>query len=324
MKEVVVVPTYDRNEYLDCCLRRIRDQDGDIGILVSVDRCRIIPDETRSILAKYKAEGFAAGEHNHYGNSYNVLRALRVVYYFGGVDLLHYCEDDTMMHPDCLAWHREVHADIPGIFASCGWVFNRFAPINADTQMAPWYYAPNACFSREKLALIVKHAVPAYFDNMRGYVLSTFPSSVLHNRGRQENTAFYEQDAIVQYCLGEDKTQCVWRGTALVDHVGASGYNRKKGPVFEGTLDERVTKVEALIADPHWRAELFGREIVEREIGHRLGKREYLYRVNFGGWESEFVSELRNEQLPRRLNSVDVPDDALITQSLRGALRGEG
>jgi glycosyltransferase involved in cell wall biosynthesis len=323
VREIVIVPTYNRNEYLHCCLRRIREQDKRVDIMVSVDRCFVIPDETLRVIDEHGAFGIAAGEHNGYGNSYNVLRALQIAH-LSGPELFHVCEDDTMMHPDCLAWHREMHEDMPGIFASCGWVFNRHAPINNDLQMAPWYYAPNACFSKEKLGMVVRHARTAYFDNMREYVLATFPNSQLHNRGRQENTAFFEQDAIVQYVLGEDKSQCVWRGIALVDHVGASGYNRKKGPVFEGTLDERVTKVEALIADPHWRAELFGREIVEREIGHRLGKREYVHKVSFAGWESMFVSELRTEQLPRRLNSVDLPDDAVVTSSLRDVLRGEG
>lgn len=321
MREVVVVPTFERNHYLACCLKRIREQDPNIDIMVSLDHGRG-NGEFLGVLNRFKAPFRLTPPHDFHGNSFNALSALKWACN-QGYELIHYCEDDTMMHPDCLAWHREVHEENPNIFASCGWVFNREAPILPDIAFAPWYYAPNACFKREKLELVVAHAKPEYFQDMRGYVLRTFPNSLLHNRGRQEDTAYYEQDAIVQYCLMEDKSQVVWRGTALVDHVGASGYNRKKGPVFDGTLDERITKVESLIADPHWRADLFGRSIVEREIGGTLPKREYHYRVTLpGGWLSKFVSELKLEQLPERINSVNLPVESSV--SLWDALRGEG
>jgi hypothetical protein len=207
---------------------------------------------------------------------------------------------------------------MPGIFASCGWVCNLHAPIEPDLALVPWIYTPQFSIKRNKLALVAKHANHDYYSDMRGYVLRTFPNSILHNRGAQANTAFFEQDAILQYCLMEDKSQVAWRGTALVDHVGVSGYNRPSGLVFEGTLDERVTKVESLIADAHWRAEIFGRAIVEREIGHKLRQRRYVYSIKLpGGWTSEFVSELKREQLPRRLNSVPMPADAVITGTLQ-------
>jgi hypothetical protein len=319
MRECVVIPTtVDRSHYLHCALRRIREQDPKIEIAVFLDRCDGGGADTYQIAGKFHASLYYVGRHTLYGNSLAALTALQWALVTEDFDLIHYCESDTMMHPDCLAWHREIHADMPNIFAACGWVCNLHAPIEPDLALVPWYYAPNASFKRDKLALIVKHAIPEYFQDMRGYVLKTFPNSILHNRGAQTNTQFFEQDGLIQYVLMEDKSQVAWRGTALVDHVGVSGYNRPSGLVFEGTLDERVTKVESLIADAHWRAELFGRAIVEREIGHKLRKREYVYSIRLpGGWTSELVSELKLEQLPRRLNSVPMPRDAVITGSLR-------
>ncbi len=316
MREVVLVPTYQRDHYLACCLKRIRAQDKKIRIVVCGDQ-GVASGDAVLLVTDFDTSLFLGDKHKTYGNTYNVMRSLRWAY-AEGFDLIHYCEDDTMMHPDCLAWHREVHEDMPNIFAACGWVGNQHAPIEPDLALLPWIYTPNYSIKREKLALVVKHAVREYYNDMRGYVLRTFPNSLLHNRGRQENTAFYEQDAILQYCLMEDKSQVAWRGTALVDHVGISGYNRPNGPVFEGTLDERVTKVESLIADPHTRAEIFGRAIVEREIGHVLPKREWIYSITLpGGWTSEFVSESKLEMLPKRLNSVPMPKDAIITATLR-------
>ena len=323
MRECVLIPvTPDRAHYLACALKRIRAQDESVDIAIFLDRVETIKRNGREkleilSLAPNGAAVFDVPEHAYYGNSFAVMLAYKWAY-DQGYDLIHYCESDVMMHPDCLAWNREVHETIPGIFASCGWVFNRQAPIEPDLAIAPWIYTPQYSIKREKLALVVKHAVPEYYNDMRGYVLRTFPNSILHNRGLQENTAYFEQDAVLQYVLMEDKSQVAWRGTALVDHVGISGYNRPNGPVFEGSLDERITKVEALIADPHTRAEIFGRAIVEREIGHVLPKREWVYSITLpGGWTSEFVSERKLDLLPKRINSVPMPADAVITATLR-------
>jgi hypothetical protein len=313
MREVILIPTTaDRNHYLYCALKRIREQDEKIDIAVFLDRGGLRAG-TLTVAAQFKAEVYTVKPHDFYGNTFAVMTAYKWAYE-QGYDLIHYSESDVMQHADCLAWHREVHETFGDIFASCGWIFNRHAPISPDLMFAPWFYSPNVSFRREKLALIVKHAKPEYFANMREYVLETFPRSILHNRGLQENTAFYEQDGLIQYCLMEDHSQVAWCGIAKVDHVGASGYNRvMNGVEFEGTLDERITKVESLIADPYWRCELFGREVVEREVGHALKAREFTYRITLpGGWSSEITTELTMRQLPRRINSVRLPPEAKI------------
>jgi hypothetical protein len=273
--------------------------------------------ELFSICAHFKTRLLTVPNHTRHGNSFATMMAYKWAY-DEGYDFVVMTEDDVAHHGDCLAWHREMHEDIPNLFCSCGWVFNLHAPIDKDFYLAPWFYAPNSAWKRDKLALLVRHAVPEYWDNMRQYVLETFPTSILHNRGAQSMTNFFEADGLAQYVLMEDKSQVAWRGTALVDHVGISGYNRPNGPVFEGTLDERITKVESLIADAHTRASIFGRAIVEREIGHVLPKREWLYSVTLpGGWSSEFVSESKLDLLPKRINSVPMPADAVITATLR-------
>lgn len=313
MNEIVVVPTYRRNEYLWCCLRRIRCQDADIEIVVFSDRDQDT-GELRDACRTFDAGLRVLPVHDYYGNSYCVMEALRFVYENYVADLIHVCEDDFMQGEDCLAWHRRIHQMPVDIFCSCGWVFNRQAPIADSLLFAPWYYAPNASIKREKLAQVVRHANPLYYNAMREYVLRTFPDSLLHSKGAQENTGFWEQDAVFQYCIEADGSQVAWNGIAKGCHVGASGYNRPSGPKFFGTLEERIAQVEDLIEDHHWRAELFSREVVEREIGHALARRAFRYEVTLpGGWRSEFTSELTQRRLPKRLNSVDLPEGARIS-----------
>jgi hypothetical protein len=79
-------------------------------------------------------------------------------------------------------------------------------------------------------------------------------------------------------------------------------------------LMKRVQLVEELAADHYWRASIFGKAIVEREIGHALEKRQFRYRVKIpGGWQSEFTSELTLKRLGRRINSVNLPPGAEIS-----------
>jgi hypothetical protein len=311
VKECVLIPTYKRNEFLWCALKSIRAQDKKLKIFVFSDR----GDD--SVELEVIADNFGAHlriipRHNYYGNSFCVMEAFRWAYEHC-YDLIHVSEDDVVQHPDCLDWHREVHARFDDIFCSCGWVFNLHAPITNDLMFAPWYYAPNACFTREKLGLIVKHANPIYYSDYQKYVLESFPNSILHDKGRQRTTKFYEQDAIVQYVMEQDKSQAAWRAAALVDHVGVSGYNKPDGPKFKGTLEERIAQVEALIADHYWRADIFSRKIVEREIGHILPKRNLRYLVKLpGGWSTEYVSELPKDKLPKKIHSITLPKDAEI------------
>jgi len=311
-KEVCCVLTYQRNHFLYCALKRIREQDKKIPIVVFSDRGDDNP-ELRHVCGEFWAGVEIIPRHDYYGNSYATMEMLRWAY-GQQIGLVIVSEDDFMQGPECLNWYRETHEMFTGIFCACGWVFNRQAPISDDLMFAAWFYSPSYSVRREKLAQVIKHANPLYYNSMREYILSTFPDSLLHNKGNQENTGFYEQDAVWQYCIEADKGQVAWNGIAKGAHLGCSGYNRPTGPKFEGTLEERIAQVESLIADPYWRADLFTREVVEREIGYVLPKREFHYRVTLpGGWESDFRSELTLDRLPKRLNSVTLPPNAQIS-----------
>jgi hypothetical protein len=311
MKEILLLPTWKRTEYLWCALKRIRAQDRKLKIMCFSDRGEDT-SELRGVVKEFDASLKIVPRHNYFGNSFCIMEAYRWAYECG-FEFVHMNEDDAMQHPDCLDWHREQHALWDDIFCSCGWIFNHMAPITEDISFAPWFYAPSSAWSRKKLAQIVKHANPIYYNDMRGYVLETFPNSFLHSQGRQVNTDFREQDAVIQFCIEQDKSQVAWPGIAKIDHVGMHGYNKPHGSKFEGTLEERIAQVEELIADPYWRADYFGRAVVEREVGRELPPRNFKYRIRLkDGWESPFISDLDIKRLPKRINSVPIPADAEI------------
>ena len=113
-KEAICVPTFARNHYLYCCLKRIRAQDEKIPIIVFSDRGED-NEELRQVCGQFLAGLEITPIHNFHGNSYSVMEMLR--WAFGQhIGLIHVVEDDFMMGPDCLAWYRKVH-ELPLIFS---------------------------------------------------------------------------------------------------------------------------------------------------------------------------------------------------------------
>lgn len=317
MREVVLVPTYKREELLHCCLKRLRSYDGDIPIHVFPDRGTWQDSTVFGITKCFEAKLHMVPDNDWYGNTSNVMNAYLWAYN-EGYDRVFYVESDVMVHSDFFSWHREQQEDNPDIFCSMAWIFNREAPISDDLLFQPWYYSIGTCFSREKLRLIVEHATPKYYGDMPGYIARRFKTDPLNDGFA---IVHWEQDGLIQRILNEDKSQTVAPGIAKCSHVGAirsygdgtqQGYEDFFGFKHMGFLD-RVKRIEDFINDPYWRVQAFGRALVEREVGRELPKREFKYRITLpGGWESTFKSELSKAFIPRRVNSVPVPKEAEI------------
>jgi hypothetical protein len=320
MREVVLVPTYLRPEMLYCCLRRIRAIEPNIPIAIFPDRGSQDDPKTMAVVGRFVNDGNMQYNfipvHDYHGNTYNVMEAFRWAFN-EGYDRIFYIEDDVMVHADFFKWHREMQEDEDfELFASCGWVFNRHAPLTNDPLFQPWYYSVGTCFARRKLHLIVEHATPIYYRDMQKYVKENFKDSPLNNPAF---VAHYEQDGLIQRILDKDRTTTVTPGIAKCTHIGFYGYNQGWKTYLEdifgdsASLNEKIDRLEDFIADPHWRASVFDREVVEREIGHKLPKIENRYRITMpGNFETEFRSELPIKKLPKRINSVDLGPYATI------------
>jgi len=317
--EIVLVPTYRRPEMLFYCLSLIHHADPHIEIAVFPDRGTFHDKELDDSADAFDAQFIYVGDHHYHGNTYNVMEAFRWAYN-QGYQRIYLVEDDVMVHWDFFKWHREVHEDCPKIFASMGWVFNREAPITADCLFQPWYYSIGTCFKREKLELIVKHASPLYYEDMASYIGRNFKRSAIHD---PDNVVHYEQDGLIQRILDEDKTQTVACGMAKCTHLGTYGYNQgweKRDAFFEGcgNLPDRLQRISDFLSDPYARAEIFGRALVEREIGKALPKREFRYQLKVGEFEAEYVTETSFKNLPKRLLSVPRTPEMQIVVSSTG------
>jgi len=317
MRECIVIPTYRRTELLYCCLRRLRMQDSTVPIFVFSDRGETSYDLEKTC-AEFDVTLILQSKHGFHGNSYNSGEALKFAYNCG-YEFVTYVEDDAFCKPDLLAWTREQHEMWSDIFCSCGWVFNHHLTIEEQIYFVPWIYIPQFSIRREKLKLIAEHLNPLYYQDMWAYIQKHFRENKLN--ALYPDVVHYEIDGLIQRIIMEGTAQVVWNGIGKVEHMGMAGYNRGGYDRYNELFDspkfmERVKKIEDFAADPYWRMSIFGREIVEREIGHRLEKRMNRYRVTLpGGWESTFTSELGLLALPRRVNSVPVtPDMQLVVE----------
>jgi hypothetical protein len=318
--EVVLVPTYKRPEMLFHCLALIRAFEPQIPISVFPDRGTLDDPELRDPIEAFSdnVQWNWVAPHDYPGNTMNVMEAYRWAYN-ETFDLTYLIEDDVMIHPDFFKWHREQHDDEDSheIFASMAWIFNRHAPIVEMDMRQAWYYSIGTCFARDKLRLIVEHATSNYYGDMTGYLAKHFKTSPLND---PLNIQHFEQDGLIQRIIDQEKSQTVSPGIAKCTHLGFYGYNRGWScdkEIYEGcsTFTERLSRLTKFLDDPYWRATVFGRAIVEREIGKALPKREFIYQVTLpNGFETTFVSELQQAQLPKRIHSVTLPEGTVITQ----------
>jgi hypothetical protein len=314
MREVIVIPTYRRTELLYGTLARLRQQDTVTPIYVFSDHGETSVDLERTC-DEFSAFLILQAKHDYHGNSFNAGQALRFAYE-SGFELTHYVEDDAFAKPDLLAWTRKQHDDWNDIFCSCGWVFNHHMTIEDQIYFVPWLYIPQFSIRRNKLKLIVEHLNPFYYRDMWNYIKTHFVDNPLN--AMFPNVVHYEIDGLMQRIIMIDRSQAVWNGIGKVEHMGFAGYNRGGYSLYEELFDspkfiERVKKIETFAADPYWRMSIFGRELVEREVGYALPKRTFEYRITLpGGWESTFWSELGLRALPKRLNSVPVTPEMQI------------
>jgi hypothetical protein len=221
-----------------------------------------------------------------------------------------------MVKPGWMKWTHEVHADWKDIFCSAGWVFNRDMPLTPqETYFAPWIYIPQFSIRLNKLSLVIPHLCPLYYQDLQKYIFEAFENNPLDNM-HPHAVQHFEIDGLLQRVLLQNKMQVAWSSIAQVQHAGFAGYNRGGVDSYEEffcgeqNFMKRVDMVEAFIADETWRATVFGKEIVEREVGHELVPKKFRYKMILpGGWESEFESDGPLRRRPKRVNSVNVTAD---------------
>lgn len=239
MRKVVVVPTFDRSEFLYCCLKAIRAADREIPILVFPDRGT---DESE-VCAQFNAIQHKTIQHSYHGNSYNVMEALKTAY-LSLYDNIYIIEDDALIDPSFFQWCEAALDKHRDAFAACGWKYSPDALIGEGPDVViPWYLSVASLLPRYSVNCILQHATLDYYSNMKSYLDRAFPQSF------RKGSAHYEQDGLaLRVCEAEGK-RCVWPRRPRATHIGFRGYHMSDER-FDGKLEDRVAMLELAIANP--------------------------------------------------------------------------
>lgn len=237
--EIVIVPTYQRSEFLYCALECIRAAEPAIPVHVWPDR----GTDELAVCEKFGAVHHWTWQHTYHGNSANLCEAMKWAH-SQNASLVYVIEDDCLVEPDFFSWCRAALRSHPEAFAACGWKYSPDA-LEGDgpDMLMAWYLSVAAALPRRSLAAIVQHARPEYYANMRRYLDRAYPASF--RRGSEH----HEQDGLVLRVCESESRRCVWPRRPRARHIGWSGYHMSGKP-FAGTLEERVGLIKLALANP--------------------------------------------------------------------------
>lgn len=240
MKDIVIVPTFFRPEYLALCLEHIEAARGsrDLDIRVYHDARRINyvnAVDTAAVCARFNAHLTVRKPHLAIGNTLNFLEAYKEAQrdQARAARYIYLIEDDVLPGRDFFDWHEAVQAR-GDYFCSVGWhcIRNPKVKKNGDPlayiETAVDFSSIGVCWKREKLDAITMHAREQYYYDPNSYLANTFPGSPIpHNR-------WVEQAGLVMRVLLEGKGRHVvaWAAAPRCAHIGVSGYHRNNGPKF--------------------------------------------------------------------------------------------
>lgn len=266
--DIVIIPTYDRPEYLLVCLERLSYARGASSkeIWIREDNHADHPKDPRIGQFIWEIASFAKNlgldvihqeqpEHLSYGNSLNAMTAFEEAY---RTDAKHVylLEDDVMVTADYFEWHEAAQEQFKP-FVTCAGRINRSLNFEMNGREAideSWkclndcvrsrkaYNSWASCFRREELG----HFVTAYPD-------------------RDKWRPGYEQDIFIQQILRTDhcNLKSVWPYVPRAYHMGWYSYHRTAGLKFNGTFAEKVHALRLAISDPAKIREMAGLQEID-------------------------------------------------------------
>jgi hypothetical protein len=266
VKDLILIPTFARPEYLTLCLEHIAKADkGNVPkeIWVSHDRHTVEyfsnangeRELTKRVVVEEQLRGtniawIEKQPHPYIGNPCNFLELYKAAYNEPDVRYVYLIEDDVLVAEDFFKWHEAVQAR-GDYFITVGWhCVRRDEPIKNDDptayiETALDYSSIGICWKREKLAALVKHARPEYYRSMAVYLGQAFPGSPI------PAGQWTEQAGVVTRLLHETRDRFIaWPTLRRCSHVGVSGYHRPNGHRFaHPILAERVKQLRVAVGD---------------------------------------------------------------------------
>ncbi len=254
-RDVVIVPTYDRPEYLAVCLEYLSEARGiaDKEIWICQDN-HVGAYPEPGVLAVFQSRGFLRARnievkctmrsaHNYYGNSVNIFKSLKQAVETGA-ERIFLVEDDIMVMPDFFEWHEEVLAAV-NPFVSCGTAVNKSAhfPINGRYAQDETFQDAAAVYLSE--SAYSSHAIAIKKENAK-VLVEVFANEKIY----ESLEPGFEQDIMIQKFLVTNKLKSAWPYVPRAYNVGMRSYHINTGMRVNGTPEEKRATLKAIIKDP--------------------------------------------------------------------------
>ena len=250
MKNIIVLPNFDRPEFLHVCLELIQkaDKSEEMMYLFCFDH-----DYDRELMKvyesfPYKKHLIKMNKHNYNKltkQSRNVLNGLIAAAALTGegghVFLI---EDDIFVGTDFLTFHLDLHNMEKTIFCSI-LSANNNSKFNCNNNEDAYYLSDKAdyqslgvCF---KSANIIEYVEPHnnewYYKDPFDYCKKNFPHSSIGHE-------FAEQDGLIRRIKEQSRTLTAFAHVPRCYHAGFYGKNR--GKYKRGNLTEKIKRVKAV------------------------------------------------------------------------------
>lgn len=247
MRDTVIIPTFDRPEFLWLCLENLWENvrgARDKFIMVSEDihadkpKCFQGQMEYLAVIREWERKwGFlfaynSTPPHTTYGNSLNVLSALQRAHLCGQSEKTYLIEDDVLVTPDFFEWNDMVFNQYR-VNVVCAGRLNRSLnfqmngrdamdetckDVNAIKKVKGAYISWATCFSADMMERMFSQPV-----TMEGF------------------RPGFEQDIWIQTYMRREGIESIWPYVPRAYHMGWYSYHRDGSiPLSPGKLEERV------------------------------------------------------------------------------------
>lgn len=268
----VVIPCFNRADYLRLCLERIMQADCwsdyryvfacDLGTTKEVYQEISNFPHSHKINVTPSVHKYKAGKQSH-----NVMNGL-LSFPNDEAHLVFYIEDDVFIGKDFFTFSEDIHRQAHPFVTVMSRNMNASdAVCETDAnayylKLSNEYQGIGVCFDNKVLReTLMPHFVPAYFMNITGYVKSVFPDSALSH--------FYaEQDGLIRRLIEKHKLSVAFTHLPRCFHAGFYGYHRKSNHQMNRlNLQQRcdyirkvsfdVSELSKVVTDPYYLKDSF-------------------------------------------------------------------
>lgn len=254
MKDLVLIPCFQRPEFLSICLEQIAKAEGAENYTYAFlldrgfhkDNLRVIerfPFEKGIQIRSVTVPGIGK-------QSMNLLEGYRFACELP-IKKVFLIEEDILISNDFFKWHEKVHYK-EKLLCSIA-TENNNTPHISEGNLSKYYIGDKRdfqslgiCWDKEALKkFIVPHAKYDYYKNPRAYIAHNFKGSVM------APDHHCEQDGLIRrvrelYC----DLNVIFPDVPRAYHAGYYGYNRPSNKIPRGLLQEKIKHLKEIIFSP--------------------------------------------------------------------------